>query len=321
MTCDFLVTETQVDVPAFFEKKTFLQIEPMSQFDEFRKFLRRDVPLAMHTRLQLGGPAEFFAEPTSEAELIDMLKQSRSEGVPVRVIGSGTSILPGDEGVSGVVLSLAAPAFCEITVEDNRVTAGAGAKLGRVVTQSVAQGLSGIENLVGIPGTVGGALCGNVGTNSGDLGQWVESVRAVDFNANVFQLSRNEITFGYRTSSLDDVIILSVTLALDRDDTVELAKRLQKIWIVRKTQQPTGEQVSGYMFKNPATGNAAQELIERAGLKDARIGGAAVSSRNANFLLVEPECTVDDVKRLLRLVQDEVEARTETDLESAIEIW
>ncbi len=244
----------------------------MSQFDEFRKFLRRDVPLAMHTRLQLGGPAEFFAEPTSETELLDILKQSRNESVPVRAIGSGTSILPGNEGVSGVVLSLAAPVFCGITVEGNCVTAGAGEKLGRVVTQSVAQGLSGIENLVGIPGTVGGALRGNVGTNSGDLGQWVESVKVVDFNANVFELSRNEVTFGYRTSSLDDVIILSATLVLRQDDVTELAKRLQKIWIVRKTQQPTGERVSGYMFKNPQTGSAARELIERAGRGDAWFG-------------------------------------------------
>lgn len=293
----------------------------MSQFDEFRKFLRRDVPLAMHTRLQLGGPAEFFAEPSSQTELIELLKQSRNEGVPVRVLGGGSNILASEEGVSGVVLSLAAPVFCGIAVEENRVVAGAGAKLGRVVTQSVAQGLSGIENLIGIPGMIGGALRGNVGTNSGDLGQWVESVTVVDFNGNVFVLSRSEITFGYRTSSLDDVAILSVTLQLDRDDPAELAKRLQKIWIVRKTQQPTGEQVSGYMFKNPPAGTSAQELIERAGLKGTRIGGAQVSLRNANFLLVEPECTVEDVKRLLGLVRDEVEARTDIELESAIEPW
>ena len=293
----------------------------MAQFDEFLKFVRRDVPLAMHTRLQLGGPAEFFAEPTSQEELIDLLKQSRLENVPVRVLGAGSNILAPEDGISGVVLSLAAPVFCDIAVDGRKVSAGAGAKLGRVVTQSVSQGLAGLEGLVGIPGTVGGALCGNVGTNNGDLGQWVESVTVADFDGSISVLSKNEITFGYRESSLDDAVILSATFQLEQDDPTELARRMQKLWIIRKSQQPSGELVSGYAFKSPRSGPSAAELIEQTGLKGSRIGGAMIAERNANFISVEPEGTVDDVLRLIRLVREQVEAKTEIELEPAIEIW
>lgn len=293
----------------------------MAQFDEFLKFVRRDVPLAMHTRLQIGGPAEFFAEPTSQTELHDLLKQSRAENIPVRVLGAGSNIIAPEDGVSGVVLSLAAPVFCGITVEKKNVVAGAGAKLGRTITQAVSQGLSGIEGLIGIPGTVGGALCGNAGTNSGDLGEWVESVTVIDFEGSIFDLAKNDITFGYRTSSLDDVVILSATLRLEQDDPVELARRMQKLWIVRKAQQPSGELASACAFRNPRSGPPAEELIERAGLKGTRIGGAMVSERSANFILLEPEGTFDDVMRLLELVREQVEKRTEVELESIIEVW
>lgn len=297
----------------------------MAQFDEFRKFVRRDVPLAMYTRLQLGGPAEFFAEPTSETELIALLKQCREENVPIRVLGAGSNILASEEGVSGIVLSLSAPVFCEIVcdgvTEGQKIRAGAGAKLGHVITRAVSQGLAGFEGLIGIPGTIGGALCGNAGASSGDLGQWVESVRVADFDGNIFELAPSEISFGFRTSSLDDVVILSACFALEADDPSELSRRMQKLWIVRKTQQPSSEVASAYAFKNPRGGTPAGELIEQAGLKNLKIGGAMISQRNANFILVEPEGTVDDVLRLIQLVQEQVEKRTEIELEPAVEIW
>ena len=293
----------------------------MAQFDEFLKFVRRDVPLAMHTRLQIGGPAEFFAEPTSTAELVALLKQSRLENIPVRMLGSGSNILVPEDGISGVVLSLAAPVFCEVEIENRKVLAGAGTKLGRVITQAVSQGLSGIEGLIGIPGTIGGALCGNAGTNNGDLGEWVANVTVVDPDGNLSVLTKTEISFGFRSSSLDDSVIVSTTLELEPDDPTELARRMQKLWIVRKAQQPSGELASACAFKNPRSGAPAEELIEKAGLKGARIGGAMISERSANFIVLEPEGTFDDVVRLLDLVSEQVEKRTEIELEPAIEIW
>jgi UDP-N-acetylmuramate dehydrogenase len=227
-----------------------------------------------------------------------------------------------EAGVPGVVIILHKPEFCRITVDGLRLTAGAGAPFGQVITQSVSQGLGGIEAFVGMPGSFGGAVCGNTGTiHGGDLGQWVESVRVVTLDGSVVVLSKNEITFGYRFSSLDDVVILSATLRLEKDEPKELAKRMRKLWIIRKSQQPAGEAASVWAFKNPETGPSAGELIEQVGLKGTRIGGAVVSERNAGFITVEPDCISDDVVRLIRLIQEQVVQQTEVELEPALEIW
>ncbi|MDR2757062.1 MAG: UDP-N-acetylmuramate dehydrogenase [Planctomycetaceae bacterium] len=282
---------------------------------------RRDVPLAMYTRLQLGGLAEFFAEPASESDLAALLKQSRISKIPVHILGAGSNLLVSETGITGLTIRLSNPAFCGITIEGQHVIAGTGAKLGQVITQSVSQGLGGIEDLIGIPGSLGGSLLNNAGTNSGDLGQWVESVRVADINGEISVLSKNEISFSYRSSSLDDVVILSATLRLEKENPAELTKRMQKLWIIRKTQQPGGELASVYVFKNPAIGTSASDLIEQAGLKGTRIGGAVVSERNANFIMVEQEGTTTDVLRLIRLIQEQVEIVTETKLELSLEVW
>jgi UDP-N-acetylmuramate dehydrogenase len=275
----------------------------------------------MYTRLQLGGLAEFFVEPESETDLVALLKRCRINKIPVHILGVGSNLLVTDTEVLGLTIRFSNPAFCGIRIDGQQVIAGAGAKLGQVITQSVSCGLGGIEDLIGIPGSVGGSLLGNAGTNSGDLGQWVESVRVANIDGEILTLSKNEISFGYRSSSLDDVIILSTTLRLEADNPIELAKRMQKLWIVRKMQQPGGELASIYVFKNPATGTSAGDLIEQAGLKGTRIGGAVVSERNANFIMVEPNGTVEDVQRLIRLIQEQVEIVTEIRLERSLEVW
>ena len=145
----------------------------------FEKIVRQAEPLAMHTWFQLGGPAEHFAEPRHADELIALVRRCREEEVPVRVLGQGSNLLVRDEGVAGMVVRLSEPAFAPITVEGQTITAGGGAKLGRVVTAAVREGLAGLEFLVAIPGTLGGALHGNAGTHGGDIGQWTcQAVRS-----------------------------------------------------------------------------------------------------------------------------------------------
>jgi UDP-N-acetylmuramate dehydrogenase len=207
-------------------------------------------------------------------------------------------------------------------VDGLHLTAGAGVPFGQVITHSVTQGLGGIEAFVGMPGSFGGAVRGNTGAvHGGDLGQWVESVRVVDFEGQVSILSKNEITFGHRYSSLDDVIMISATLRLEKNEPLELAKRMRKLWIIRKSQQPSGEAASVLAFQDPETGPSANDLIDQVGLKGTRIGGAFVSEHNAGFFTVEPECTSDDVLRLVRLVQEQVAQNTEIELQPALEIW
>ena len=230
------------------------------------------------------------------------MRRCHEEGVDMRLLGQGSNILVRDEGVPGMVIRLSAPAFCEIRVEGRSIIAGGGALLGRAVTTAVHRGLAGLETLIGIPGTVGGALHGNAGTHGGNIGQWTLEATVITASGEVCQRSSDELVFGYRQSSLDDLVILEASCELEEDDPRELAQRMQKQWIVKKASQPMGHQSAGCVFKNPR-GASAGELIDDAGLKGTRIGGAVVSDRHANFIIAEPECTAQDVLRLIELVR------------------
>jgi UDP-N-acetylmuramate dehydrogenase len=281
----------------------------------------------MYTRLQIGGPADFFAEPDNEEELTALLKEAEKQNIPIHILGSGASLLVPEEGVSGLVISLNKPAFCRITAEGEYATggyiaAGGGVPLGQVVTYAVSQGFGGIEDFVGMPGSFGGAVRCNLGTShSGGIGQWIESVRIADFKGHISVLSKNEITFGYRYSSLENAVLVSAVLQLEKEGVKELSRRMRKIWIIRKSQQPVGESVSVFAFKDTESGQSASELIERVGLRGTKIGGAEISERNPGFITVSADCISNDVLRLIRLVQEEVARLTETELEPALEIW
>jgi UDP-N-acetylmuramate dehydrogenase len=292
----------------------------MPSWNGFEKIVRPAEPLAMHTWFQLGGPAEFFAEPQTRDQLVGLVGRCHDEGVEVRLLGEGSNILVRDEGVRGMVVRLAAPEFCQVGVEGRRITAGGGISLGRAVTTAVHGGLAGLEALIGVPGTIGGALHGNAGTRGGDIGQWASGALVLTANGEVFTRGRDDLVFGYRESSLDELAILEATFQLEEDDPRELSKRMQKQWIIRKAAQPMGHQCAGCVFKNPR-GASAGNLIERCGLKGTRIGGAVVSERHANFIVAEPECTSQDVLRLIELVRGQVYDHTGERLELELEIW
>ena len=292
----------------------------MVSWTGFENIVRQGEPLAMHTWFQLGGPAEYFAEPENPDQLLALIKRSHEEGVEVRVLGQGSNILVRDEGVPGLVLRLTSPEFDRIEIDGQRITVGGGANLGRLVTTSVHRGLAGMEMLVGIPGTVGGALHGNTGAHGGDIGQWTAAATVITAAGETIARSRDDLVFGYRESSLDETVILEASFVLEEDDPRELAKRMQKQWIIKRANQPMGHQCAGCIFKNPR-GTSAGELIERSGLKGTRIGGAVISDRHANFIIAEPDCTSQDVLRLIDLVRSQVNDRMEVRLELEIEIW
>lgn len=292
----------------------------MPDWKEYGKIIRVQEPLAMHTWLGVGGPAEYYAEPRHRDELIQLIKLAHQQDVPVRVLGEGSNILIRDEGVPGLVIQLTHPHFGQIEVTGNSVTAGGGASLSRVVTTSVHEGLAGLEVLIAIPGTVGGGLRGNVGAHGGDIGQWVKDVTVANHAGEVFLRSRGEIVFGYHRSSLDDLVILEARFELEPEDPKELTRRLQKLWIVRKASQPMGHQSSIRVFRDPL-GTTAAELIEAAGLKGTRIGGAVVCERNANFIVTEPNCATTDILRLIDTVRSQVHNRLGVLLELDVEIW
>lgn len=292
----------------------------MGPFAGFEKIVRQAEPLAMHTWFQLGGSAEYFAEPTNLDELVALVRRCHERGIALRVLGGGSNILVRDEGVPGLVVQLAAPAFCEVRVQKNTITAGAGLRLGRVVTTAVHAGLAGLEVLVAIPGTVGGALRENAGTHGGDIGQWTSEVTALTRSGEVVVRNRDDLEFGYRSSNFDEPVIVGAVLELEEDDPRELARRLQKHWILRKASQPMGHQCAGCVFRDPR-GVSAGALIEQAGLKGTRIGGALVSERHANFIVAEPEATSSDVLRLVDMIRSQVRDRLGVELELELEIW
>ncbi|MBL8826799.1 MAG: FAD-binding protein, partial [Planctomycetaceae bacterium] len=171
-------------------------------------FVRTNEPLALHTWLRVGGPAEYFAEPHTTEQLATVLSRCRQEGMTVRLLGGGSNLLVSDAGVKGMVIRLADPHFAEIKVQGDRVVAGGGARLGHVVNTSVREGLAGLEALVGIPGTIGGALHGNAGGRGGDIGQWTHSAKVMTYSGEIIERSRDELVFAYRQSSLDELVIL-----------------------------------------------------------------------------------------------------------------
>jgi len=292
----------------------------MALLSGFERIVRQAEPLAPHTWFHLGGPAEYFAEPRNVDELRDLIRRCLEEELPVRLLGGGSNVLVRDEGVPGVVVRLTEPAFSEIKVEKCRVAAGGAAKLGHVISSAVREGLAGLETLVGIPGTVGGALHGNAGSRGGDIGQWTSRAVVMTRSGEVLQRQREELVFAYRESSLDELAILSAEFELDAEDPEQLTKRMQQQWIVKKASQPLGHQSAGCIFKNPR-GMSAGMLIDQAGLKGARIGGAEVSDRHANFIIAEPGASSQDVLRLIELVRSRVADRLGIELEMEIEVW
>jgi UDP-N-acetylmuramate dehydrogenase len=292
----------------------------MSWDKGFEHFVKRAEPLAPHTWFHLGGPAEYFAEPQSVDQLQALVRRCRETSTPVRILGGGSNVLVRDEGLSGVVVRLNAPAFSDIALNKDLLSAGGGAKLGHAISTSVREGRAGLEALVGIPGTIGGALHGNAGSRGGDIGQWTCQATVMSRSGEILQRKRDELVFAYRESSLDELVILSAQFQLEQDDPEELTKRMQKQWIVKKASQPLGHQSAGCIFKNPR-GMSAGMLIEQAGLKNTRIGQAEVSDRHANFIIADPGATSADVLKLIEVVRERVMERLGIELETEIEIW
>jgi len=278
------------------------------------------VPLADRTWFNVGGRAQYFAEPPSVDELQAVIERCRDQGLQVRLLGGGSKVLVRDEGVTGMVISLTQPSFSDIKVAGERVTVGGGAMLANAITVTVGAGLAGLEPLVGIPGTVGGALHGNAGSHGGDIGQWACRATVMARNGEIIQRERGDLVFAYRESSLDELVILSADFELEREDPLVVTKRMQKQWIVKKANLPMAHENTGCIFKNPR-GMSAGMLIDQCGLKGEQVGGAEVSQRHANFFVAKSGATAKDILQLIDVVRNRVAERMGVELETEIEIW
>lgn len=292
----------------------------MSSLQDFADITRLNEPLAPRTWLKIGGPAEHFIEPRNPDELQRVVQCCFENEIPVRVLGGGSNLLVRDEGVRGAVIHVAGDEFSNIDVDDTRVRSGAAALLSRLISQTVKAGLAGMETLVGIPGTVGGALHGNAGGRGGDIGQFVKSVTVLTTRGETFTRTQDELSFGYRQSNIDELAVLEGEFQLQHEDPGVITRRMRKLWIMKKASQPLSFQSAGCIFKNPR-GLSAGALVEQTGLKGTRIGDAEISDRHANFIVTHPGATADDVLRLIDLARTKVAEQFGVDLELEIEIW
>ena len=289
-------------------------------FDDLGLAVSCREPLSHHTWLGIGGEAAFFCEPVDTDALARLVKRCQERGIPLRVIGGGSNILVPASGFAGIVVRLSAPAFCAIDVQRPGIHAGAGAKLVHLVSAAVQAGLSGLETLVGVPGTVGGALVGNAGGHGGDIGERVREVSVMLPTGAIDVRSGARLAFGSKWSNLDDGIVIGCRLELDEEQPAQLTKRMQKQWIVERSEQPSGTRTVAMMFKDPH-GTSAESLVGQAGARDLRVGEASVYAAHANYVVAHPGCTSDDVRGLVELVRARVRERLGVELTPQIEMW
>ena len=282
--------------------------------------VRENESMAPRNWLRLGGAAQYFAEPTTVSELSELLKRTQTEGISVRLLGAGSNILVGDEGVKGVVIHLSAPAFCRIQTVDQEITAGAGLRLNHVVATAAGTGLAGLEAFVGIPSSVGGALRTNAIGHGAAIGQWTHSVTAMSRAGETVRLESRDLRFGYHHSNLGDLVILDGTFELERGDTTKITRQMQKLWILRRANLPSSEVGHVQVFANPR-GLTAGEIIEQVGLKGRAIGGASISEVDANFIEVQPNTSSSDVIALIDQVRLQVSEKLGVDLQPQIDVW
>ena len=282
--------------------------------------IRENEALAPFTRLRIGGPVEYFVEPTGVEELTEVIQRARQEDLPIRLLGGGTNLLVKDEGVPGVVIHLNAPAFGKLDLSDGGIKVGGGVQLSHFIATAVREGFSGPEQLAGVPGTLGGALHGNSGTNAGDIGQWCCGATVITRSGEVIERAAEDLSFAYRQSSLNELVILDATFKFEPEPAETLTRRMQKLWIHRQASQPSSSEASAYVFRDPI-GVAANSLIEQAGMKGTKVGEVEISEKDPNFFVAHPGATSADVLRLIDLVKTQVSERTGVELELNLEVW
>lgn len=293
----------------------------MSFFDDLGDICRRDVPLGPLTWFKLGGPAEFLIEPRTDSEFAEIIRHCGRSGMPMRVLGLGANVLVSDAGIRGVVVRLTSGSFVDTRFDGPTLTAGAGVGLAKLIVACVRKGLSGLEQLAGIPATIGGAIRMNCGGRYGDVSEKLVSVRVVRPDGEIVERTRTDLDFGYRGCALGDDQVLAARFELNPCDADELHIRFREIWTYKQgTQPPLGVQSAGCIFRNP-DGASAGKLIDTAGCKGLRSGSAVVSDQHANFIVADSPGRAADVIALIEMVRDRVEASHGVRLEPEVQIW
>lgn len=284
--------------------------------------LRFGERLANHTSFRIGGPAEVIAFPKSAGELSEILKKSALLDCKTYILGAGTNVLIPDSGLDGLVICLKDCLSGMELLENNRIRVYAGVTMSRAAVFAATLGLGGMEFAHGIPGTVGGGVYMNAGAYGGTIDQICESVQVMTRDGEILEISAQDMDFSYRHSRLEDEsgIVISAVFALEAKPEEQVRALMQELMAKRKASQPLDLPSAGSAFKRPVGGYAAA-LIDQAGLKGFRIGGAAVSEKHAGFVVNLGGATAADVLELLQQVADRVYVDSGIRLEPEVRIW
>ncbi|MCS7027297.1 MAG: UDP-N-acetylmuramate dehydrogenase [Bacteroidia bacterium] len=275
------------------------------QLEEIRSFFRGSIkynePMSKHTTLKIGGEADYFFEPVDKQDVIELVQYHYKNGLPYFVLGKGSNILVSDRGIRGSVIAIR-DTLSYLQVEGEYVTVGAGYNLPRLVLDVIEMGFEGIESLGGVPGTVGGAVIMNAGAYQREIFDVITRVECLRAGKHL-NLTRDEVSFGYRQTDLRDSVILEITMHLKKTNDIEKIKQKRKVLLEKRYQtQPLNKPNAGSIFKNPPNDYAGR-LIEACGLKGFQIGGAKVSPKHANFLINENNATAADMIALIEKVR------------------
>jgi UDP-N-acetylenolpyruvoylglucosamine reductase len=281
--------------------------------------IRRDEPLAKHTTMRVGGPADVYVEAASEQDLAVVLAYCHERSRQFFVLGRGSNLLVKDGGFRGVVICLAQAHFGRIEARGERLNCGAGARLKTVAIEARAMGIAGLEFMEGIPGSVGGALRMNAGAMGGAIFDVVESVRLMSFDGKVHERAGRELAAAYRSCpALTTHIALSAVLRGRPGPQEAIGLRMNEYSRKRWQSQPAAPS-AGCMFKNP-TSIPAGKLIDELGFKGTRVGGAAVSAEHGNFIVNDGTATARDILELIESIRQRARVERGIELETEVEV-
>ena len=273
-------------------------------------------PLCTRTSFKIGGPADLLIECRDIEKLPILLTEIKANKIPLTVIGNGSNLLVSDSGIKGIVLVIADDS---VTVSGNTIKASAGAKLSKLCNVALENGLSGLEFGFGIPGTVGGAVYMNAGAYGGEIKQVITSATSITRSGEIVTRNVDELELGYRTSVFkgNADVILSAEFKLMQDEKETIREKMYDFLSRRKDKQPLEFPSAGSTFKRPE-GYFAGALIEQCGLKGFSIGGAEVSTKHAGFVINRGNATCEDVKELIKHIQETVFNETGVMLETEV---
>lgn len=295
--------------------------------DAFKEIYRGDVefgmPMKNHTSLAIGGPADVVVSPADPMSLKNIVLMSRRKNLPFLPLGGGSNILVRDDGIDGVVINFKSFRMIHVIHEEGdevELFVEAGVPLQMLVNFCRDKGYAGIEGLTGIPGTVGGAICGNAGSYGCEIKDVIQSAVIMSSEGKLDRLAAKDLGFGYRRSAVKPTdVVLNANIRLHKDDPKAVAERVRKFLEEKKNTQPISERSAGCVFKNPE-GISAGKLIDEAGCKGMKIGSIEVSSVHANFFVNKGGGAASDYLRLMHKVVLTVEKKFGVVLEPEIKV-